>query len=154
MTAQSHSRKAQRAADRQAVADIDNPPVVRPRQTLALAGAAATTGPELAVPLDDRRCCTSCGRAPDAAAWLAEHLRRHPGQPLSAVAAAGACVGLSGAAVNAAATELGCSRSATGNPRTVRLAMPLLVRSDLLRGVSVARIGHGAVAHAVNGGAR
>ena len=49
---QSHSRKAQRAADRQAVADRDDPPVLRPRRVLALAGAAATIAdPELtAVP--------------------------------------------------------------------------------------------------------
>ena len=42
MPAQSHSRRAQRAADRQAIADRDYPPVVRPRRVLALAGAAAT----------------------------------------------------------------------------------------------------------------
>ena len=42
MPAQSHSRRAQRAADRQAVADRDDPPVLRPRRVLALAGAAAT----------------------------------------------------------------------------------------------------------------
>ena len=42
MPAQSHSRRAQRAAGRQAIADRDYPPVLRPRRVLALAGAAAT----------------------------------------------------------------------------------------------------------------
>ena len=50
MPAQSHSRRAQRAADRQAIADRDYPPVVRPRRTLELAGAT----PRPAVPAAGR----------------------------------------------------------------------------------------------------
>ena len=50
MPAQSHSRRAQRSADRQAVDDADHPPVVRPRRTLELAIAT----PKPAMPADGR----------------------------------------------------------------------------------------------------
>ena len=50
MSDQSHSRKAQRAADRRAADDRDNPPVPRPRRTLELAGAT----PKPAVPAAGR----------------------------------------------------------------------------------------------------
>ena len=63
MTVQSHKHRSQRAADRQAADDRDDPPVPRPRRVLALVGATATAGPETDVPLDDRRCCTAGGAA-------------------------------------------------------------------------------------------
>ena len=50
MTVQSHKHRSQRAADRRAVDDRDNPPAVRPRRTLELAIAT----PKLDVPADGR----------------------------------------------------------------------------------------------------
>ena len=50
MTVQSHKHRAQRSADRRAVDDRDNPPTVRPRRTLELAGAT----PKPAMPADGR----------------------------------------------------------------------------------------------------
>ena len=50
VTAQSHKHRSQRAADRRAADDRDNPPAVRPRRTLELAGAT----PKPAVPAAGR----------------------------------------------------------------------------------------------------